>query len=115
MENEEARNNCLEKGNPEGHSGSQEVGIAFPPFLLKKENRSLILSLFFIFLLFVLPAVVMYFYKNSDRVDDYGTELKFYNICFDYLRNEHIQFQNFLEMFCLAEKMRVVYLVTSAQ
>lgn len=90
LENEEARNNCLNQGNPEGNQGSREVGIAFPPFLLKKENRSVILSLFFIIILFVLPSIVLYFYKNSDRVDDFGTELSFYNLCLEYIKNDHI-------------------------
>lgn len=34
--------------------------------------------------------IVMYFYKYSDRVDDFGTEFNFYNICLEYIKNEHI-------------------------
>lgn len=62
LENEETRKNCLTKGNAEGTRASVEVGIAMPVFLLKKENKFAILSLFFILILVILPSITFYVY-----------------------------------------------------
>lgn len=61
-----------------------------PTFLLKKENKLVILSLFFIFLLIVLPSFVLYFYTNSDQVDAYGTEKSIVFRVLGFYKNEHI-------------------------
>ena len=50
------------KGNAEGTRASVEVGIAMPIFLLKKENKFAILSLFFILILIILPSITFYVY-----------------------------------------------------
>ena len=67
-----------------------------PTFLLKKENKLVILSLFFIFLLIVLPSAALYFYTSSDQVDAYGTEKSIVYRVLGFYKNEHIQFKNFL-------------------
>eukprot|EP00386_Alphamonas_edax_P012390 GDKI01038725.1.p1 GENE.GDKI01038725.1~~GDKI01038725.1.p1 ORF type:complete len:642 (-),score=255.09 GDKI01038725.1:386-2311(-) len=65
LTDEIAKANYEKYGNPDG-PGSMKVGIGLPRFLLDEEYHLLILSIFFIVLLFVLPmAVIMYWQKQK--------------------------------------------------
>ena len=115
LKTEESRANCETSGNPEGTKGAFEVGIALPPFLLKRENRLVILALFFILILIVLPVTVMYFYTSSEKLDQYGTRRSLFYHIIQLFRNENIQFKNFLELLSLSEEMIPILKVKKEQ
>lgn len=101
----ETSTNCGDYGKGEGSSGSFEVGIALPSFLMRKKNRFVILSLFFLFILIILPLGVFYFYQNSESVDRNGINMAFYGKALEVFRNENIIFKNFIEIMVQAEEM----------
>jgi len=68
LTNEEVKENCMKYGNPDGQ-GSFNIAIALPSALLKKEHHVLVLSIFFITILIVVPAIVMCWYSDSSQYD----------------------------------------------
>lgn len=55
MTDPKARENFLKYGNPDG-KGSFAVGIAMPGFLQKKEFQLQVLVVFFVLIIFIMPA-----------------------------------------------------------
>ena len=107
MESEEAKAKCLEYGNPDGR-GMYEVGIALPSFLLNKENRSVILAIFFIILLVIIPSIFMYFYQSSEKIDKFGSDRSLFLFALRFLRNENIIFKNFIEIISCSQELRTI-------
>ena len=68
IKNDAARDKCLYNKSGDDSEGSREyqVGMAMPMFILDKKNQYVVLSLFFIFLIFVLPYIVYHVYQNWD-------------------------------------------------
>jgi len=106
LTDENAMASCEKFGNPDGPTGSFQVGIALPSFLLKKENKLVILALFFILLLIILPAAVFYFYQSSEELDEYGTNKEFIFLAIEILKNENVVFKNFIEIISLTQEVK---------
>ena len=61
MTDEDARENFLKYGNPDGaFRGSFAVGIALPNFLQKEENQIQVLAAFFILIIILLPSFFLH-------------------------------------------------------
>jgi preprotein translocase subunit Sec63 len=57
MTDEDARENFLKFGNPDGAGrGSFAVGIALPNFLQKEENQIQVLAVFFVLIIILMPS-----------------------------------------------------------
>lgn len=76
---EEAKANCEKFGNPDGKSNFQ-VAIALPNFLLQKENKLLVLSVFFLVIVVVIPLMFYFWVNDSNKTDENG-------VLVDSLRN----------------------------
>lgn len=114
LENEEARTICLEFGNPDG-KGVFQVGIALPSFLLKRENKLIVMAIFFIIVLIVIPGVGLYFYQSSEKVDEFGTKKSLFFFALQFLKNENIIFKNFIEIICVSEELKPILGVKNDQ
>ena len=64
LTDEVAKKNYEKYGNPDGPT-TTKVGIGLPKFLLAGENQVLLLSTFFLFLLFVVPITFMRYYRKQ--------------------------------------------------
>jgi translocation protein SEC63 len=106
LTDENAMASCEKFGSPDGASGAFQVGIALPSFLLKKENKLVILGLFFILLLIVLPALVFYFYQTSEDLDEYGTNKSFLPLAIEIFKNENILYKNFIEIIVMTDEIK---------
>lgn len=53
-----SRQKCLYNKESQDEFQGYQVGIAFPAFILEKRNQYLILSIFFIFIIFLLPVLI---------------------------------------------------------
>ena len=102
IKNAKARENCLyqKKDQDQEHDYEQQVGIAFPSFVLAKENQYLILSLFFIFLIFVFPYVLYRFYQSWDITDQFGSHKLIEYLAMEIANNENLNFEQFLLFIC---------------
>ena len=107
LENEEARTACLEFGNSDGR-GVFQVGIALPSFLLKKENKLVVMAIFFIIILIVIPSIGLYFYQSSEKVDEFGTKKSLFYYALQFMKNENILFKNFIEIISVSEELRPI-------
>lgn len=114
LENEEARSICLEFGNPDG-KGVYQVGIALPSFLLKRENKLIVMAIFFIIILIVIPGIGLYYYQSSEKVDEFGTKKSLFYYALNFLKNENILFKNFIEIISVSEEMRPILSVKKEQ
>jgi len=64
LTDEVAKKNYEKYGNPDGPT-TTKVGIGLPRFLLAGENQVLILTTFFIILLFIVPVAFLRFYRRQ--------------------------------------------------
>ena len=64
LTDETAKKNYEKYGNPDGPT-TTKVGIGLPKFLLAGENQVLLLSTFFLILLFIVPITFMRFYRKQ--------------------------------------------------
>lgn len=94
IKNEKSRETCLynKKEQENDFDYEQQVGIAFPSFVLAKENQYLILSLFFIFLIFVFPYILYRFYHSWDLTDQHGTDKLIEYLAMEIANNENLTF-----------------------
>lgn len=105
LTDQNTKENCEKFGSPDGHQGSFQVGIALPNFLLKKENKAVILGIFFIFMLIVVPYITFLFYENSDALDSNGISKSNYPLFIDLIRKDNIIFKNFIEVISLSKEV----------
>ncbi len=61
-----AKRNYEKYGNPDG-PGSMKIGIGLPRFLVEEDYQLLILSLFFLVLLFVVPVTFIVYYQRQQK------------------------------------------------
>lgn len=115
LTNPEAAANCGNFGDPDGKTGSFEVGIALPSFLLRKKNRVIILALFFILILIVAPLVALYFYQNSDNKDKNGISVSVQPFILEVFRNDNVLFKNFIEIMSVVDELGPLRHVTPNQ
>lgn len=115
LTNPDAAANCGNYGNPDGNSGTFEVGIALPSFLLKKKNRLVILALFFIIILIVIPLLTLYLYQNSDNKDKNNISFSLHAIALEFFKNDSILFKNFIELLSVVEELGPYLRVGPAQ
>lgn len=108
LTDENSRENCEKFGSPDGGGGGYQVGIALPNFLLKKENRLVILGLFFIILLVVIPYLVFLFYESSDAVDENGVAKSNFPEFFQLLKKENLLFKNFIEVISVCKEIEPI-------
>jgi len=66
MTDEKARENFLKYGNPDG-KGSMAVGIALPRFLQDVDYQIQVLVVFFILIIFVVPAFFLNQIKSNEK------------------------------------------------
>lgn len=71
LTSEVARKNYEKYGNPDGPT-PMKVSIGLPRFLLNAENHVTVLVVFFLILLILLPASVLYWMSRSKRTDKNG-------------------------------------------
>lgn len=64
LTDEVAKKNYEKYGNPDGPT-TTKVGIGLPKFLLAGENQVLLLSIFFLILLFIVPVTFMRYYRKQ--------------------------------------------------
>jgi translocation protein SEC63 len=83
-----AKENFKNFGNPDG-AGSMRVGIALPPFVYEKKNHIPILAIFLIFIIFILPATVYYWYNTTQQYDESGVRVENHKNFYEYL-NENV-------------------------
>mgnify|MGYP003683170665 CR=1 FL=1 len=104
LTNEDAKENCLKYGNPEG-STSFNVGIALPSFLVRKENHVAIMGVVFLIVVIVIPIMVIYYQSEMNKYDDHGMLLVNHQGIHVFL-NQHFSIKDCVKMFPLSAEFK---------
>jgi len=102
LTDEVAKKNYEKYGNPDGPT-TTKVGIGLPKFLLAGENQVLILSTFFLILLFVVPVTFFRYYRKQKLYSSSGLMVETLSFI-SYYMNDQTRAKNGPEMLaCSAE------------
>ena len=88
LTDEVAKRNFELYGNPDGPE-SMRLAVGLPSFVLNKKNHMPILILFFILIVFILPAFVILWFNSTNNYDEAGVQITNHKIFYDLL-NENI-------------------------
>jgi len=99
-----ARRNYEKYGNPEGTQTSK-VGIGLPRFLLDKDTQPVILSIFFFFLLFVVPMTFICYYQRTKSYAANGVMIETLQFLGFYI-NESTRVKNCPELLASSAESR---------
>mmetsp|Transcript_4924 Transcript_4924/g.10208 ORF Transcript_4924/g.10208 Transcript_4924/m.10208 type:complete len:684 (+) Transcript_4924:439-2490(+) len=70
LTDEEAYNNFMSTGSPDGSSSRMEVSVGLPSFLLDKKYQNVVLVVYLMALVIIIPVVVGRWYSNSKKFGD---------------------------------------------
>mmetsp|Transcript_48419 Transcript_48419/g.123213 ORF Transcript_48419/g.123213 Transcript_48419/m.123213 type:complete len:668 (+) Transcript_48419:155-2158(+) len=106
LTDETAKLNYEKYGNPDGPQ-TTKVGIGLPRFLLEKENQLVILSLFFLVLLVIIPALAICYYQRTKHYAENGVMIESLQLLEMYI-NESTRVKNCPELLAASAESRAM-------
>eukprot|EP01054_Gregarina_sp_Poly1_P009296 Gregarina_sp_Poly_1__9295@NODE_576_length_7467_cov_130_013649_g450_i0_p1_GENE_NODE_576_length_7467_cov_130_013649_g450_i0NODE_576_length_7467_cov_130_013649_g450_i0_p1_ORF_typecomplete_len621_score97_82Sec63/PF02889_16/7e48DnaJ/PF00226_31/2_2e19YMF19/PF02326_15/2_7YMF19/PF02326_15/8_7e02DUF3139/PF11337_8/2_5e03DUF3139/PF11337_8/0_65DUF3139/PF11337_8/1_2e03DUF4736/PF15883_5/9e02DUF4736/PF15883_5/1_3e02DUF4736/PF15883_5/11_NODE_576_length_7467_cov_130_013649_g450_i0491911 len=104
LTDEVAKRNFEKYGNPDG-PGMMKVGIGLPQFLIEENSQIFILTIFFIVLLILVPAIFISYYQKVREYSSSGLKLDTVRYISAYL-SEKTQARQMAQFICSAAESR---------